>query len=105
MTAYFQSHLFTNLLPDNTVITNNFSRRQRHSFVVTRTARSRHTFATFIHVGSIYAGAAINWDKLDAACDIRLTQGPASGLTGIDIVSVLQGFRTQGGIFGLRVKR
>lgn len=83
---------------------NNFSGRQRHSFVVTRTARSGHTFATFIHVGSIYAGAAINWDKLDAACDIRLTQRPTGGLTGINIVSVLQGFRTQGGVFCLKVK-
>lgn len=84
---------------------NNFSRGQRRSFVVTRTARSRHTFATVIHVGSIYAGTAINWHELDAACDIRLTESTAGGLTGIDIVGVLQGLRTQGGVFCLRARR
>jgi len=83
----------------------NFSKWYGRSSVVAGAFISRHTFPSLIHVGSIYAGAAINWNKLNAACDIRLTQGPASGLTGIDIVSVLQGFRTQGGIFGLRVKR
>jgi len=93
---------FAHLLPDNTIIVNNFPSRQRHSFVVTRTASSRHAFATFIHVGSIYTGATVNWDKLDVACDIRLTQRTTSRLTGINIVSVLQGFWTCVGVFRLR---
>ena len=66
----------------------NFSKWYGRSSVVAGAFISRHTFATVIHVGSIYAGAAINWDKLNVACDIRVTQRPTSGLTGRDDIAV-----------------
>lgn len=75
-------------LPYKPIVMNSFSKWYGRSSVVTGAFIRRHTFATFIHVGSIYAGAAINWDKLDVACDIRLTQRATSGLTGINVITV-----------------
>lgn len=81
-------------LPYTPIFMDHFSKWYRRSFAVAGAFISRHTFATVIHVGSIYAGAAVNWDKLNVACDIRLTQRAAGGLTGRDGIAVAQGFGT-----------
>lgn len=76
-------------LPYQPIFMDNFSKWYGRSSVVAGAFISRHTFAILIHVGSIYAGAPINWDKLNVACNIGLTQRPTSGLTGSNGIAVV----------------
>lgn len=91
----------SSLSPHDAIVMNHLSRWNGRSFVVTRTLRGRHTFATVIQVCPFFTGASIHWRELDFAGDINLTESSAGGLTGLNVVMISPGFRTNLE-FGLR---
>lgn len=76
------------VLPNGPVVMHRLAIGNWGSLVIARTASGLYTFARIIQEGAFGAGAAIHRDEVDMAGDIFLTQRPAGGLAGADMVLI-----------------
>ena len=78
------------LLPDDPLLVRRLPVGDHGAPTVAGAAGGRHTLAHIIQEGAVRAGAAVHRNEADAAGDVRVTPGPAGGLTGADVVEVGQ---------------